>query len=102
MSHHGINPLDDPARRAMLEQVTGALKDEQRNLRGEFPHGRLNKDDEGAMACAIGPENGKIVMRFASPVAWIGFTPDQAMQIALLLIEHARATGLTKPVTIGL
>ena len=38
----------------------------------------------------VGHENGKVVMQFASPTAWIGFTPEQAMDIAQTLITHAR------------
>jgi len=98
MSHHGSNPINDsPLFKKLMAQAetTGdAMKDAQRKLQGEYPNGRLNPSDEGALACMIGNENGKVVMQFASPTAWIGFTPEQAMDIAQLLITHARKTGL--------
>ena len=107
MSHHGRNPLEheNPLLRKLLAQseATGdPLKDAQRKLQGEYPNGRLNETDEGALAVMIGHENGKVVMQFASPTAWIGFTPEQAMDIAQMLITHARQAGIVGVYTIKL
>lgn len=55
-----------------------------------------------ALAVMIGHENGKVVMQFASPTAWIGFTPEQAMDIAQMLITHARQAGIVGVYTIKL
>ena len=98
MSHHGTNPLGNHTLlRKLMAQGEAAgdpLKDAQRHLQGEYPHGRLNVSDEGAMAVMIGHEKGKVVMQFAGPTAWIGFTPEQAMDIAQTLITHARKAGV--------
>ena len=94
MSHHG-NEFD-PSR--LLNQKL--LHEEMKKLMGEYPNGKLTKDDAGAIAVAIGHENGAVILQFPKPVAWIGFTPDQAMEIAQTLMEHARAVGLTKPFTL--
>lgn len=98
MSHHGNNQLgDNPLLRKMLQaaEPTGdQLKDAQRKLQGEFPDGRLNLRDEGALAVMIGHENGKVLMQFPQTTAWIGFTPEQAIDIAQSLITHARRAGL--------
>lgn len=87
MSHHSSE---------MSEQLSAAM----RSLMGEYPDGRLNKDDAGAIAVAIGEEGGRVVMRFPKPVAWIGFTGDEAMEIAQTLMMHARKAGLTHPAVI--
>ena len=106
MSHHGIDPIgNNPLLRKLMAraEATGdALKDAQRKLQGEYPNGRLSDTDEGALAVMIGHENGKVVMQFASPTAWIGFTPEQAMDIAQTLISHARKAGIVGVYTLQL
>lgn len=89
MSHHGNDP---EAQRAMSELM--------QQIFGEFPDGKLNQNDEGALAVMVGNENGKVVIRFPKPVAWIGFTPEQAIDIAQTLITHARKCGLAIPLVL--
>ena len=89
MSHHGFDPARDEALRAAMRESFG-----------EFPNGRLNESDQGAMAVAIGHEKGVVTMQFARNLNWIGFTPNQAVEIAQTLIEHARKCGSTKPLTV--
>lgn len=87
MSHHG-NP-DPHQQRAMSEMM--------KSIFGEHPDGKLNENDAGALAVSIGEEAGRVVIRFPKPVAWIGFTGDEAMEIAQVLMRHARSVGLTAP-----
>jgi hypothetical protein len=87
MSHHGSEP--NPA-------MQGAMC----KLFGEYPNGKLNENDAGALAVEIGTENDRVVIRFPKPVAWIGFTGDQAMEIAQTLMKHARRAGITAPVVL--
>jgi len=99
MSHHSSDPFKgSEIFRKLMEKIpdnTGdQIKDMQRKLQGEFPEGRLNETDEGALVVMIGHERGKVVMQFASPTAWIGFNPNQAMDIAQALIQHAREAGI--------
>lgn len=89
MSHHGMDPEQQ---RAMSE----AMKE----VFGEFPDGKLNANDEGALVVMIGNEKGKVVMRFPKPTAWIGFTPEQALDIATSLIEQARKCGGLVPLVL--
>ena len=56
---------------------------------GEFPLGKLTASDEGELRIAIGEEKGKVVIHFGKEVAWIGFTPDQARELATSLVAHA-------------
>jgi hypothetical protein len=89
MSHHGDNPEQERILREAMKRLTG-----------EFPNGRLNADDQGAVAVAIGHQGGAVTMQFPKNLNWIGFTPEQAIDIAQSLIEHARKSGCTKPLTV--
>jgi hypothetical protein len=58
---------------------------------GEFPEGKLNPSDEGALKMAVGydPLNGVVHIEFGTPVAWLGLPPDNAIEFALLVMRHA-------------
>lgn len=89
MSHHGSNPEQE-------RMLSEAMK----ILTGEYPNGRLNSDDLGAVAVAIGHQGGVVTMQFPKNLNWIGFTPEQAIGIAQMLVQHARLCGCTKPLTL--
>jgi hypothetical protein len=80
MAHHS-DVLSDKMQETAQQLGLGATQ--------RFTHGRLNETDEGELQLAIGEENGRVVMNFGKPVAWIGFTPEQAMEIALSLMQHS-------------
>lgn len=76
-------------------EVLQKLKDHTLNepflgATGEFPAGKLTKTDEGAIQFAVGHENGKVVMDFGTPVHWVGMPPQQAVELAQSLLDHAR------------
>lgn len=56
---------------------------------GEYPQGKLNETDEGGITIAVGIENGKVVIQFGKPVAWIGFGRAEAMALASSLVDKA-------------
>lgn len=89
MSHSGYDP-----------EAERLMKEMQRRLHGEFPAGRLNANDDGALAVGIGHQSGKVVMQFPKAVNWIGFTPEQAIEIAETLVQHARDCGCNRPLTL--
>lgn len=89
MSHHSDNPEQEIA-------MSEAFK----KLFGEYPDGRLREDDSGAVPLAIAHEKGRVTMQFPRNLNWIGFTPEQAIDIAQGLINHARKCGCAKPLTI--
>lgn len=57
---------------------------------GEFPDGKLTPDDEGGLQFSIGHRNGKVVLDFGTPAVWIGMEPQQAVELAQSLFDHAR------------
>lgn len=98
MSHHGNLPFDnEKGKPSPFENLEKAVREKQRELMGEYPDGRLNPDDSGAIAMAVSSEKGRVRLDFPKPVAWIGFTGDEAMQLAQDLMKHARRAGVTAP-----
>jgi hypothetical protein len=61
---------------------------------GEFPQGHLNADDEGELTIAVGRENGKIVIKFGTPVAWVGLDNARALKLAVSLLKFAGAVKI--------
>lgn len=59
---------------------------------GDYPDGKLNEDDEGGLNIGIATDinNKKIIIDFGTPTRRIGMDPKGAMQLAMLLVEHAR------------
>lgn len=60
---------------------------------GDFPQGKLNDSDEGALRMAIGYDarDGIVRVDFGKPVAWLGLPPPEAVGLARLLLRHAGA-----------
>ena len=54
-----------------------------------FPQGKLNAFDEGELRLAIVEQEGKVCIHFGKPVAWIGFDPIQAMELAATIRKRA-------------
>lgn len=106
MSHHGPDPFDgehDGIRKLLAEMKASTAS--FRGPIGDYPHGKLTPRDEGSLQFAIGSKDGKVVIDFGSPVAWVGMTPQQAMDLASSIMSKARAVaaeaGQTVHVTIG-
>ena len=55
----------------------------------DFPHGKLDEHDEGAINIAVTHDKGVVRIVFGSPVAWLGLPPDQALALASLITKHA-------------
>jgi len=96
MSHHGDRPYDGPSFKELLDMQGSSFKElldtsqEQRlGPTGQFPDGKLTPQDEGEIRLAIGVKDGKVVFDLGKPVAWIGFTPKQAREVALSLFDKA-------------
>lgn len=86
MSHHSKEVDDELTSKLnnMLKQFSEPL-----GKTGEHPRGRLTPTDEGGIKIAVGSKNGAVVINFGTPVAWIGFSPDEARQLAESLVKHA-------------
>lgn len=103
MGHHGSDPFGEDfdggeARKKVSDQLK-ALKESFmdtaafRGALGDFPMGKLTKSDEGAIQFAVGVKDGKVVLDFGTPVAWLGMDAQQAADLASTLLKHAREAG---------
>ena len=111
MSHHGNDSGYIPKEfqtdmKKRNDEFVNRLNNIDRNLgdkiKKQWPEGIIRPDDDGETTFAVGSEAGKVILQFPEPTKWIGFTPDQAMEIAQCLIKHAKHTGLTKPFALEL
>lgn len=97
MPHHGNDPDAVLKQKAFLEQFDEKLKQENERMEalGEkpgatnlFPEGKLNENDEGELKFAVTTYEGKVVINFSTPTAWIGFDAEQAISLGRLLIKR--------------
>jgi hypothetical protein len=63
---------------------------------GKFPHGKVNDDDKGALRLGVAydPVDGIVRMEFGKPVAWMGMTPAQAIELGRVLMKNAGAKSV--------
>jgi hypothetical protein len=112
MSHHGPSPFggeegpDFQKRQALMRELLNTTG--FRGAVGSYPDGVLRQrkdDDEGLIQFAVGDQEGKVVIDFGTPVAWLGMTPQQAIDFAQSIISRARLVarkkGETLAITIG-
>ena len=67
---------------------------------GNYPKGKLTKADEGEIQFMVGAKNDKVVLQFGTPVAWMGMTPEHAIDLGELLIQKAAQVGYIRPITV--
>lgn len=98
--HHG----NEPDRELEQERLLALLKKQQEGLaKRAWPEGRIGATDDGELAVKIESDPDKEIVRldFGKPVAWVAMPPEQAIQWAQLLIQHARKVS-KKPVSVVL
>lgn len=85
--HHG-DELPEPMADEALREGFGPT--------GEFPEGRMNKEDEGEIQFGVAhdPVLGTVIFNFGKPVAWIAMTNAQATDLAASLLRHARGVRI--------
>ena len=106
MSNHGGPPeISDKMKEALKElmvdrdewqrlsplkqQIRAQIRQGHVGKTGEFPEGKLSEDDEGEILFAISHADGKVVVNFGTPVVWFAMPPENARELARLLLEHA-------------
>lgn len=95
--HHGNNPIDEETRALFAKQMLESAQQIQTSANklglgptGKFPDGKLADHDEGELQLAVTHYQGKVVINFGKPIAFIGFTAEQADDIADSLKRHAQ------------
>ena len=56
---------------------------------GKFPNGKIDPSDEGELRVGISVKDDIVFIDFGKPVAWIGISKEQAIEIGKVLIEKA-------------
>lgn len=56
-----------------------------------FPRGKIHASDEGETRIAVGHHEGNVVLDFGTPTVWVGFPPEQALELAAAIQQHAHA-----------
>jgi hypothetical protein len=64
----------------------------------QFPRGKLNADDEGALDMRIGVRDKTVILDFGKPVVWLGLDYHTAMKLAGNIMMRAQEI---KPKTRG-
>jgi hypothetical protein len=97
MGHHGSDPFgEDPENMKAKQEAFADMKRKLmdtaafRGALGDFPEGMLTKSDEGAIQFGVTVKDGKVVLDFGTPVAWVGMTPQQAADLASIMMKRAR------------
>lgn len=107
MSHHGFEPFPGSGEEEPGFQKRAALMRELLNTTGfrgaigAYPEGKLNKADEGNIQFAVSEQDGKVVIDFGTPVAWVGMSPQQAIDFASTVINRARLVARKNGETVG-
>jgi hypothetical protein len=74
--------LQQADKTTLKERMEAVEKQLQLGATGQFPEGKLGGEDEGEIRLAVGVHEGNVVVNFGKPVAWIGFSPQQARELA--------------------
>lgn len=56
---------------------------------GQHPDGKMTATDQGELKLAVSTMEGKVIMDFGTPVAWVGMRPEQARAMATALVTKA-------------
>lgn len=104
MGHHAGNSFSDfnseEAKKLFEELRLKSLSDQLKNpldlgATGKYPHGKIADNDEGEIKIGITTMNEKVVIDFGKQIWTVGFTADQAISIASVLVK--RAMEIKKP-----
>lgn len=88
MAHHADQPFNSEDNE-FLKPFANQLKSPL-GPTGKYPEGKIADNDEGELKLGITTLKGKIIMDFGKPIHTIGFTKEQAINIANVLFERAR------------
>lgn len=86
MGHHSQMPFEDLSNDP-FEIFQEKLQ--QLGATGKFSDGKITDNDEGEIVIGITEKDGRIIMKFGKQIEWIGFTKQQALDIAVSLIQKA-------------
>lgn len=105
MSHHSTKDalagipkelMDAMRQDRALDASTRRFEAEKKSLEealgptGEFPAGKIVPHDEGGLMFGITTSQGRVVLDFGKPIRSIGFTRNDALDLARILKTKAK------------
>jgi hypothetical protein len=84
MGHHGQDGFGE-----LPEELREKIAELQQAFAGDYPLGKMNRDDQGALAVATTADKGRVILAFPKPTDWVGFGPEQARDLAEMMLERA-------------
>lgn len=106
--HHGSDAMPDELRMRKLESQQSELwkrfeNQKKGTAKRTYSKGRTAADDDGDIAFVVGPDDSEkfVKLDFGKAVHWVGLSPETAVELAQLLIMHARAIS-KKPIVVQL
>ena len=92
--------MPDPEMQRLMDQFRNM---KERRATRKWPDGRISGDDDGETVFKIGsdPEKELVRIEFPTPTEWLAMPPQDAIKMAQLLIQHARAIS-KEPIRISL
>lgn len=101
VAHHGPerDPEQEQATREVMQRFMAQVEGRAKR---QYQHGRLNADDEGALALAVAADHKhqRIIIDLGKSVDWIGLTAKDAQGLIEMLMQKVRELG--QPVTIAI
>ena len=96
LPHHGDKPEESELLKRFREMQDGVAS-------RKWPEGRVSGEDDGETVFRIGSDanKGLIQIEFPTPTQWVAMPPQTAIEMAQLLIRHARAIS-KEPIRISL
>lgn len=103
MSHHADGSELNGPQSEIIRQIREAQAGLGLGSTRRFPNGVVNDIDQGEIKFAIGsdPERELVLLNFGTSIDFLGMKPQEAIEMAQLLIRHARAVAKS-PVVVQL
>ena len=73
-----------------LKNVQRSLGQKAGKEKRKYSKGRKSADDDSGIAIAVYTSGNIIKIDFGKPTEWVGFGPQDAVDLAQVLIKHAR------------
>jgi hypothetical protein len=58
-------------------------------MEDQYPRGKLNTDDEGALETRIAVKDKTVIIDYGKPITWLGLGANDARELAQVLLERA-------------
>lgn len=60
-------------------------------MKNNYPRGKLNDSDEGALMIAIKVQDKTLIIDFGKDISWLGMDKFQAIEFGKMIIEKANS-----------